>query len=64
MVDNKSMLMTSEDMASVGVFHELIAITGVLEDCLQAVARPKVDLNSALCMSVLDLFHNVFRCWL
>lgn len=61
-MDNESILVTSEDTASVGVVHESISITGGTEECLEAVAGLEVDLDFKLCTSVLGLARADILC--
>lgn len=48
-MDNKSMLLISEDTKFVGVVHDFIVITVVPEDFLVAVNGPELDVDSTFC---------------
>lgn len=61
-VDSESMLAVSANTASVGVVHESIAITDVLEEFFDRVDGPDVVLDSILCTSDLGFANIVFRC--
>lgn len=60
--DNESILLIREDIACVGVVHESIAITGVLEGFFDTVDWPEVVLDFTLSPSDLELGHVDVRC--
>lgn len=61
-VNNESMPVTSEIIASVGVVHASIGNTGVLEKNLNTVDGSDVVFDSMLCTPDLKLAHVDFRC--